>query len=88
MQLNLKHNFNYFRLINEPFYIPLEPINVARNFTSLYPVKYFLLNSLSKRFIHKLNSEGIAYNQVFYGVLYTGRMSHKTILLALKRINE
>lgn len=88
MELNEKYSFRSIRIVREPMFISTNRLNSIRNIFSDNFAKHALLNCLSRNHAKRLGTEGIAFPDIFIGVLYTGFMCEKTILSALARLRR
>ncbi len=75
--------FSYIRVPKEPFFIDISSIKNLKNYLGLNIIKHFLLNFLSISLVKKLKKNGIAYSEIFVGVLFTGNMTFSSIKKAL-----
>ena len=85
MELAAETNIGYVRLPDEPFFVSLRSWGDLRNYFGVNLIKHVLLNALSRGLRRKLDRHGIAHNDCFVGVLFTGNVTLDSIGAALKK---
>lgn len=71
----IKYNINKIRIVNEPFHLTLNVINLA---------KYLLLKSFSVINIYTADKYKLKYTNAYYGLLDSNHMNQKNIIKCLK----
>ncbi|MCL5270860.1 MAG: ChbG/HpnK family deacetylase [bacterium] len=85
-ELAAEFRFAYVRLPAEPFFWHLARPGDLRNYLGPNIAKHLLLNRLARRRRPVLGRLGIAANDYFIGVLYTGRMTAAALRAGLAAI--
>mgnify|MGYP001573748938 CR=1 FL=1 len=85
LELNEGFKFSYIRLPREQFFFP-DAGKYLKNYFGVNLIKYFLLNSLSNKYMQCLSTSKLSYCDYFVGVLFAGNMSEYVVKSALLRI--